>query len=126
MDAAKGINFLLTNGGRMADYRGSARRRSRCSLGRRPDHGRGQRSQSYALITDERTHMKMACGTERRPFASASSTRLTLSQPKVVTAVTGIDALAHAVESYVCQAKPVSQAFRWPPGGSSKPTSRPS
>jgi alcohol dehydrogenase len=37
---------------------------------------------------------------------------LTVSQPRAVSAVTGIDALAHAVESYVCTKRnPVSQAF---------------
>src|SRR5690606_727045 len=37
---------------------------------------------------------------------------VTVSQPRAVTAITGIDALAHAVESYVClKRNPLSQAL---------------
>ena len=47
--------------------------------------------------------MKMACGDRRRRSASRIlDPEVTVSQPRAVTAVTGIDALAHAVESYVC------------------------
>jgi alcohol dehydrogenase len=115
MDAAKGINFLLTNGGRMADYKGfgKATRPMLPSVGVPTTAGTGSEAQSYALITDERTHMKMACGDRKAAFrVSILDPELTVSQPKTVTAVTGVDALAHAVESYVCTKRnPMSQAF---------------
>jgi alcohol dehydrogenase len=115
MDCAKGINFLVTNGGRMVDYRGfgKATQPMLPSIGVPTTAGTGSEAQSYALITDEDTHLKMACGDKKAAFRVAIlDPELTLSQPRTVTAVTGIDALAHAVESYVCtQRNAVSQAY---------------
>lgn len=105
MDCAKGINFLLTNGGRMADYKGhgKATKSMLPSIGIPTTSGTGSEAQSYALITDESTHMKMACGDKKAAFRIAIlDPELTLSQPRGVTAVTAIDAIAHAVESLVC------------------------
>lgn len=105
MDCAKGINFVFTNGGRMADYKGHGRATKPMlpSVGVPTTAGTGSEAQSYALITDERTHMKMACGDKKAAFrATILDPELTLSQPRGVTAVTGIDAVAHAVESFVC------------------------
>ena len=115
MDCAKGLNFLLTNGGRMADYRGfgKATKPMLPSIGVPTTAGTGSEAQSYALITDERTHQKMACGDKKAAFHVAIlDPELTVSQPKAVTAMSGIDALAHAIESYVCTKRnPISQAF---------------
>jgi alcohol dehydrogenase len=105
MDCAKGINFILTNGGRMADYKGHNRATKPMlpSVGVPTTAGTGSEAQSYALITDERTHLKMACGDKKAAFrVSILDPELTLSQPRTVTAVTGIDALAHAIEAFVC------------------------
>jgi alcohol dehydrogenase len=115
MDCAKGLNFLLTNGGRMADYKGfgKATRPMLPSIGIPTTAGTGSEAQSFALITDERTHLKMACGDKKAAFRVAIlDPELTLSQPRGVTAATGVDALAHAIESYVCTKRnPVSSAF---------------
>src|SRR5262249_1030034 len=64
MDCAKGVNFLLTNGGEMADYKGfgKATRPMLPSIGVPTTAGTGSEAQSYALIADEKTHLKMACG----------------------------------------------------------------
>ncbi len=105
MDCAKGINFILTNGGRMADYKGNGKATKPMlpSVGVPTTAGTGSEAQSYALITDEHTHHKMACGDKKAAFrVSILDPELTLSQPKSVTAVTGIDAVAHAIESFVC------------------------
>lgn len=105
MDCAKGINFILTNGGRMADYKGhgKATKPMLPSVGVPTTAGTGSEAQSFALITDERTHLKMACGDKKAAFrVSILDPELTLTQPRGVTAVTGIDALAHAIESFVC------------------------
>jgi alcohol dehydrogenase len=115
MDCAKGINFLLTNGGHMADYKGfgKATRPMLPSVGVPTTAGTGSEAQSYALIADERTHMKMACGDRKVAFRTAIlDPELTVSQPAKVTAVTGIDALSHALESYVCSRRnTLSQLF---------------
>ena len=115
MDCAKGVNFILTNGGRMRDYKGhdKATRPMLPSVGVPTTAGTGSEAQSYALITDESTHMKMACGDKKAAFrVSILDPELTLSQPRGLTAVTGIDALSHAIESFVCtKANPMSRMF---------------
>lgn len=115
MDCAKGVNFLLTNGGKISDYKGfgKATKPMLPSIGLPTTAGTGSEAQCYALITDERTHLKMACGDKKAAFrVCILDPELTLSQPRSVTAVTGIDALAHAIESYVCTKRnSVSQAF---------------
>jgi len=115
MDCAKGINFLVTNGGGMANYRGfgKALQPMLPSLGIPTTAGTGSEAQSYALIADERSHMKMACGDRKAAFRVALlDPQVTVSQPKRVTAITGIDALAHAIESYVTTKRnPLSDLF---------------
>ena len=115
MDCAKGINFLLTNGGQMSDYKGfgKATQPMLPSIGVPTTTGTGSEAQCYALITDEKTHIKMACGDKKAAFRVAIlDPELTLSQPRGVAAATGIDALAHAIESYVCTKRnPISQLY---------------
>jgi alcohol dehydrogenase len=113
MDCAKGINFLLTNGGRMSDYRGfgKATQPMLPSVGIPTTAGTGSEAQSYALITNEKTHQKMACGDRKAAFRIVLlDPELTLTQPRQVTAAAGIDAIAHALEAYVCTRRnPISQ-----------------
>lgn len=115
MDVAKGVNFLFTNGGEMADYRGfgKATKPMLPSIGVPTTSGTGSEAQSFALVADERSHMKMACGDRKAAFRVAIlDPELTASQPQAVAAVTGIDALAHALESYVCTRRnPLSQMY---------------
>jgi alcohol dehydrogenase len=104
MDTAKGTNFLLTNGGRIQDYWG---------VGKAPKPmlpliaipttaGTGSEMQCAALIADEVTHQKMAC-LDSKVLARVAilDPELTRSQPQRVAACTGIDAVAHAVETAV-------------------------
>ena len=104
MDCAKGINFVLTSGGSMADYRGygKARRPMLPMIGVPTTAGTGSEAQTYALISDARTHEKMACGDPRAAFAAVIlDPALTVSQPVRVTAAAGYDAISHAVETWV-------------------------
>jgi alcohol dehydrogenase len=104
MDTAKGANFILTNGGEMKDYHGvgKAMRPMLPLIAIPTTAGTGSECQSAALIADEATHVKMAC---LDPKAAARvallDPELTVSQPRRVTALTGTDALVHAVESAV-------------------------
>jgi alcohol dehydrogenase len=115
MDCAKGINFLLSCGGRMRDYkgRGTATGPMLPSIAVPTTAGTGSETQSFALITDDETGMKMACGDPRAAFRVAIlDVNLTLTQPPSLAAITGVDALAHAVESHVCTAAtPASRTF---------------
>jgi alcohol dehydrogenase len=104
MDTAKGCNFILTNGGRMQDYRGvgKATKPMLPFIAIPTTAGTGSELQSAALIADEQTHQKMACLDQKCAARVAIlDPTLTLSQPPRVTACTGIDAIAHAVESAV-------------------------
>lgn len=115
MDCAKGINFLLSNGGRMQDYWGvgKALRPMLPMIAVPTTAGTGSESQSFALISDAETHVKMACGDKKASFRVAIlDPALTVSQPERVTALTGIDAISHALETYVTRVRnPASLAF---------------
>ncbi len=115
LDCAKGINFLLTNGGHMADYRGygKATKPLLPMIAVPTTAGTGSEAQSYALISDAETHVKMACGDAKAAFRVALlDPALTLSQPRSITAISGFDAIAHAVETYVTTKRtPVSEVF---------------
>ena len=115
LDCAKGINFILTNGGHMADYRGygKATKPMLPMIAVPTTAGTGSEAQSYALISDAETHVKMACGDAKAAFRVALlDPALTLSQPRSITAISGFDAVAHAVETYVTTKRtPVSEIF---------------
>ena len=104
MDTAKGCNFVLTNGGRMHDYWGvgKATKPMLPLIAVPTTAGTGSECQSFALIADEETHQKMACGDPKAaPRAAILDPLLTVTQPRRVAACTGIDAVAHAVETAV-------------------------
>lgn len=115
MDCAKGVNFILTNGGRMEDYRGMgrARRPMLPSIGIPTTAGTGSEAQSYALISRPDTHEKMACGDLKARFCGVIlDPELIASAPGHVVAASGIDAIAHAVESCVCTRRnPMSRMY---------------
>lgn len=104
LDCAKGINLLLTNGGKIADYSGygKARRPLLPMIGIPTTAGTGSEAQTYALISEAQSHVKLACGDPKAAFRIALlDPQLTLSQPHGVTATSGFDAIVHAVETYV-------------------------
>jgi alcohol dehydrogenase len=115
LDCAKGINFILTNGGRMADYRGYGKARVPLlpMIGVPTTAGTGSEAQSYAVIADADTHMKMACGDPSAALRIAVlDPQLTMTAPRHVTAMAGFDAVAHAVETAVTSRRtPISDMY---------------
>ena len=104
LDCAKGINFLLSGGGAMRDYRGFGKvgRPMLPSIGIPTTAGTGSEAQSYAIISDAETHAKMACGDPGAAFKVAIlDPALTLTAPSGVSAIAGYDAISHAVEAFV-------------------------
>lgn len=104
MDTAKGCNFILTNGGRIQNYWGvnKATKPMLPFIAVPTTAGTGSECQSAALIADERTHQKMACLDPKvAAKVAVLDPVLTVSQPPRVAACTGIDAIAHAVETTV-------------------------
>src|SRR5262245_51303144 len=115
LDCAKGINFVLTNGGNIADYRGYGKtsRSLRPMICIPTTAGTGSEAQSYAVISDATTHMKMACGDPSAAVRIAMlDPELTLTAPHHVTAMAGFDAIAHAVETAATMRRtPLSDTF---------------
>lgn len=104
MDCAKGINFVYSCGGTMHDYWGVGKATTDLlpMIAVPTTAGTGSETQSFALISDAESHVKMACGDKRAAFRIALlDPELTLTQPAKVTALTGIDALSHTLETMV-------------------------
>jgi len=104
MDCAKAINIVLTNGGRIQDYWGHGKVPGPMlpMIGVPATTGTGSEAQSYALISDAETHVKMAIGDDKAAFAVAIlDPAVAATQPSSVRATAGYDAISHAVESFV-------------------------
>ena len=104
IDCCKGINFVYSCGGSIHDYHGVGK--ATCDMlpmiAIPTTAGTGSEAQSFALISDAESHTKMACGDPRAACRVAIlDPELTLTQPTAVSALTGIDAISHAVETYV-------------------------
>lgn len=115
MDCCKGINFVYSCGGKMRDYHGVGKATADMMpmIAVPTTSGTGSEAQSFALISDAETHVKMACGDPRAACRIALlDPNLTVTQPQRVTALTGIDAISHAIETYVTTKRnPVSTTF---------------
>ena len=104
MDCAKGINFVLSNGGRMRDYAGygKAQRPMIPMIAVPTTAGTGSEAQSFCIVSDPPTGNRFACGDAKASFRVAVlDAKLTLTQSKELTAATGYDALSHALETLV-------------------------
>ena len=108
MDCTKGVNFVYTNGGRMQDYWGfgKATRQMLPSLAVPCTTGTGSEAQSFALISSDDEHVKMACGDPKVRFRSVIlDSAMACTQPDEVFALTALDAVSHAVETFVTKSR---------------------
>ncbi|MDM5333847.1 iron-containing alcohol dehydrogenase [Ureibacillus composti] len=104
IDTAKAIAVMLKNSGDILDYEG---------VGNIPNQpvetiaipttaGTGSEVTASTIITDESTLFKVAVISEKIfPTYAIVDPILTLECPKSITSSTGIDALTHAIESYL-------------------------
>jgi alcohol dehydrogenase len=69
--------------------------------------------QSFALVAQEETHQKMACGDpQAAPRIAILDPCLTVTKPRFLTACTGLDTIGHAVETAVTTRRnPLSSLF---------------
>lgn len=115
MDCCKGINFVYSCGGSIHDYHGVGKATADMlpMIAVPTTSGTGSEAQSFALISDADTHVKMACGDKRAACKIALlDPELTTTQPTSVTALTGIDAISHAIETFVTNKRnPMSVTF---------------
>lgn len=104
MDVAKVVAVLAAHGGRVHDYEG---------IGKVPGPGvpcvaipttagTGSEVTIYSVITDRPRRFKMTIGSPHTvPQVALCDPELTRTMPQPLTAATGMDALTHAIESYV-------------------------
>jgi choline dehydrogenase len=117
LDTAKGIGVVAVNGGSIRDYRWAdpqpIRRRIPPTITVPTTSGTGSEVTLWAVITDLEEKVKFNVGGTAHigPWAALIDPELTLGLPPRVTAATGMDALAHAVECYTCAyAQPLPDA----------------
>lgn len=104
IDSAKAIGILGKFGGEMQDYRFPriVNEAGLPIIAVPTTAGTGSEVTRFTIITNELTDEKMLCvGVGFMPVAALVDYSLTLSLPPRTTADTGIDALTHAMESYV-------------------------
>lgn len=104
IDSAKAIAILAQYGGEMRDYKFPrvVKEAGLPIIAIPTTAGTGSEVTRFTIITDEKNDEKMLClGMGFMPVAALVDYNLTLSLPPRITADTGIDALTHAIESYV-------------------------
>ena len=115
MDVAKAISILLTNGGKAVDYigLGMIKKPGVPKIMVPTTAGTGAEVTFTAVFINEKTKSKAGMnGDHLYPEAAVLDPALTVSMPPHITATTGIDALTHALESYVStQAHTISEMY---------------
>jgi len=115
IDTAKCMRILLTEGGALHDYEGY-------NLLERPlvpmiaiptTAGTGSEVTPFAVIRDEEAHLKMTFASPfLAPDLAVLDPQMTRTLPQRLTAATGMDALTHAIESFVSsEANPISESL---------------
>ena len=108
MDCAKAINLVVSQDAPLAAFRGGGRaaRPLLPALGVPTTAGTGSEAQSFALIGEETSGAKMACGDPGLRFAAVLlDPELPPTAPRAVAAAAAIDGVSHAVESHVSRAR---------------------
>jgi choline dehydrogenase len=108
MDVAKAIGVVAANGGSILDYEWAdpqpIKRRIPPTICVPTTAGTGSEVTLWAVITDPKRKIKFNTGGTALigAWLALIDPELTLDLPAAVTAGTGMDALAHAIECYTC------------------------
>lgn len=115
MDVAKGIAVLAKFGGKITDYNGSELVPGRIDLliAIPTTAGTGSESTPSAVITDSKTHYKFSVFSHTIiPHYAILDPELITTIPAGVAASCGVDALIHAMESYISiKSNPYTEAM---------------
>jgi len=115
MDVAKVIGVMLTNPGNIRDYNGMGKigKPGAPVIAIPTTSGTGSEMTIWSVLSDKDKKTKFGVGSVLNCARIALlDPELTLSLPPAITAATGIDALTHALESYVNTAtQPISEAM---------------
>ena len=115
MDTAKGVNIVVSeNASDLMAFSGAGalKRPLKPLIAIPTTAGTGSEVTQVAVIKDHEKHLKMAfLSYFLLPDVSILDSRMTVTMPPFVTAMTGMDALSHAIEAYYClQKNPLSDA----------------
>jgi alcohol dehydrogenase class IV len=117
LDTAKAVATLLTNPGTILDYTGLHRVKNRLPpvIAIPTTAGTGSEVSLWSVFTNDETGLKVAVGSVYvYPVIALCDPELTLDLPPLLTAATGMDALAHGIECYTNNAcQPISAALAW-------------
>ncbi|MEK7403472.1 MAG: iron-containing alcohol dehydrogenase [Acidobacteriota bacterium] len=115
LDTAKAVAALATNPGSVFDYVGlhKVRNRPLPVVAIPTTAGTGSEVTLWSVFTNDATKLKVAIGSVLLyPAVALCDPELTLGLPAALTASTGMDALAHAIECYTNNAcQPISGAL---------------
>jgi alcohol dehydrogenase class IV len=104
IDTGKAVAVMATNGGSIVDYKGANKIRTPKLplIVVNTTAGTGSEVTRFAIITDPVTNVKLLIADPHLiPEVAIDDPLLTLTCPPAVTASTGVDALTHAIESYI-------------------------
>jgi alcohol dehydrogenase len=110
-DCGKAIGILATNGGDISDYEGInvSKKVSLPIIAINTTAGTASEVTINYVITDVKRHIKMVMVDKNCLVSIAvNDPKLMLGKPAALTAATGMDALTHAIETYVTKG-----AFAW-------------
>lgn len=118
LDTAKGVNIVISeNSDDLMKFIGADRLTAKMQplIAIPTTSGTGSEVTLVAVIANVEKHVKMLFTSYKLlPDVAVLDPRMTLTVPPKITAMTGMDALTHAVEAYSCiQKNPMSDAYAW-------------
>ena len=115
LDTAKAVATLMTNPGSILDYTGLHRVKNRLPpvIAIPTTAGTGSEVSLWSVFTNDDSGLKTAVGSVHLyPSVALCDPELTLGLPPLMTAATGMDALAHGIECYTNRAcQPISASL---------------
>ncbi len=105
IDVAKAVSILSANGGKIQDYNGynKSKKRGTPIIAVNTTAGTGSECTRAYVVTDEEAKTKMLMvDTNCLAHIALNDPMLMVGMPPSLTAATGIDALTHAIEAYIC------------------------
>ncbi|WP_409292620.1 iron-containing alcohol dehydrogenase [Peribacillus sp. SCS-37] len=116
IDTAKGIRIVASNGGSIGDYAGIDKIRTTPStplVAIPTTSGTGSEVTIFGVYSDWLKNVKVTVTSQHMaPTIALVDPQLTINLPRTMTAASGIDALAHGIESYFSiRSRPASAAL---------------